>query len=162
MIELVTVIVVLGIMAVVTVGPTLSYLDSMRNRAASGRIVSDIRYMQRMALSSGLRTWVTFAVADNRYQMYMEDRNNLGKANRIAVTDPMYQSTSPIQFGTSPFVNVTIGSASIGGTAELEFDALGKPYNGSGVALSAVATISLSSGVSISIQPVSGYAERAG
>jgi|CXWL01.1.fsa_nt_gi type II secretory pathway pseudopilin PulG len=162
MIELVTVIVVLGIIAVSTVGPTLSYLDSMRNRAASARIVSDIRYMQRLALSSGLRTWVTFNVAGNSYQLYMEDRNNLGKANRIAVTDPMYQSTSAIAFGTSPFVNVTIGSASIGGTAEIEFDGWGAPYNGSGVALSPAGTISLSSGVSVTIQPVSGYAERAG
>ena len=160
--ELVTVIVLLGILALVTVGPTLSYIASMRSRTAAARIVTDIRYMQRLALASGLRTWIVFNVAGNSYQLYMEDRNNLGKASRIAATSPMDQTTTGMTFGSSPFYGVSISSATIGTGAEVEFDNWGTPYDTAGAAISSTATISLSNGVSVSIQPVSGSVGRSG
>ncbi len=162
LIELVTVMVILGIVAVAVGGPTLANIDSMRNRAAASRLLGDIRYAQRIALSSGLRSWVVFNAGADSYQLFMEDSANLGKANRLPVTSPMDQTSTGVQFGSGAFTNVAISSVSINSTSELEFDNFGVPYDGGGIALTATATISLSTGVSVTVQPVSGLVERAG
>ena len=85
LIELVTVMVILGIVAVAVAGPTLSLLDSMRSSAAAARMTADIRYTQRMALGSGLRTWVSFDATNERYSLFVEDPANLGKAGRVEI-----------------------------------------------------------------------------
>jgi len=166
LIELVTVITILGIVAVFVGGPTLSYMDSMRSRAAASRLAGDIRYVQRMALSSGRRTWVVLDTGANNYQLYVQDPASQGtanpKANRQPVLHPLDQSTNAVQFGSGPFANVSISSVNIGGTSELEFRNLGDPYDGNEKVLTFKADITLSSGVTITIYPVGGFVERAG
>jgi prepilin-type N-terminal cleavage/methylation domain-containing protein len=160
--ELVTVIVILGIVGVAVGTPTLAFVSTIRARAASSRLTTDIRFMQRMALSSGLRTWIVLSTASNNYRLYIEDSANLGKAGRLAVTHPYDQSSSPIQFGSGPFSNVSISSVNINSTSEIEFDSLGVPYDGNSAKLTASGSIGLSNGVSIMIYPDSGFVERAG
>ena len=46
LVELVTVISILTIMAVFVGGPTMAYMSEMRSSAAGARLSSDIRYMQ--------------------------------------------------------------------------------------------------------------------
>jgi len=162
LVELVAVIAILGILAVVVGGPTLGYIDSIRARSAGSRLTSDIRYAQRLALGSGLRCWVVLDAGLNQYQLFMENPASPGKAGRQAVVSPFEQSIVPVQFGVGPFANVVITSVSINATSELEFDSFGVPYDANGAALAAAGAISLSSGVAISIQPVSGYVERGG
>lgn len=162
MIELVTVIAILGIVAVFVGGPTLSYVDAIRARTAASRLSGDIRYLQRTALSAGLRTWIVFSTADNNYRLYVEDPANPGKANRLPAMHPLDQSTGAVQFGSGPFINVAITSVSINGTSELEFDTFGVPYDANGIPLPNSGTISLSSGTSVIVRPVGGLVERAG
>jgi prepilin-type N-terminal cleavage/methylation domain-containing protein len=159
LIELVTVTVILGILSLVSAGPVLIYMSTVRGGAAAARISSDIRYMQRMALSSGWRTWVVFSTVSNTYRLYMENPASPGKAGRQGVTHPMEQTTGAIALNSGPFAGITISTASIGGGMEIEFDNLGAPYDVSEVALSSSGSITLSSGNSVTIQPVSGYTE---
>lgn len=160
LIELVTVIVILGIVAAAIAGPTLSSIATIHSQAATARLLSDIRYMQRAALNSGLRTWIVFNVASNRYQLYVEDPANPGKAGRLPAVSPFDQSTAAVQFGTGPFANVSIASVNINSTSELEFDSFGVPYDGNGAGLTAAAAINLSSGAVITVNPVGGFVER--
>jgi prepilin-type N-terminal cleavage/methylation domain-containing protein len=160
LIELVTVMVILGLVAAFTGGPTLAYIDSMRSQAAAGRLASDIRYMQGLAVNSGLRTWVVFSTASNNYRLYVEDRANLGKANRVPTVHPLDQSTNAVQFGSGPFANVAISSVNINGTSELEFDTFGVPYDANGIALTANGVVGLSNGASAIVHSVSGMVER--
>lgn len=160
--ELVTVIVILGVVAAAVGTPTLAFVDTVRSRAATSRITTDVRYMQRMALSSGLRTWIVYSTSSNNYRLYIEDSANPGKAGRLVVTHPFDQSTSPIQFGSGPFRNVSISSVNINSTSEIEFDSLGVPYDGNSAKLTANGTIGLSIGVTVTIYPDSGFVERAG
>ena len=160
MIELVTVIAILGIVALSVGGPVLSSVSEVRSQAAASRLVGDIRYMQRTALSSGMRTWVVFDIPTNRYVLYIEDPANPGKGGRVLMAQPLDQTTAPVQLGTGPFANVNLTSANIHYTGELEFDSFGVPYDGNGQALSTTGTVGLSSGVTISIRPVSGLVER--
>ena len=162
LIEWAAVISILSIMAVAVGGPALSYIDSIRAQAAAARVAGDIRYAQKTALSSGLRTWVLFSTTDNSYRLYVEDAANPGKANRRPAINPLDHSTGVIQFGSGEFVNVSVLSVDIGRTSELEFDTFGVPYNGNGTALTADGVIGLSGGVSVTIHPVGGLVERAG
>ena len=162
LIELVTVITILGIIAVAVGGPTLAYIDSMRAHAAASRLASDVRYVQRTALNSGLRTWVVFSTASNNYQLYIEDRDNPGEANRLAMTHPFDQTSNAVQFGSGAFTNVSITSVDVNLTSELEFDSFGMPYDGDGAALTGDAVVTLSSGVTITVHPVGGFVERTG
>lgn len=159
LIELVTVMVILGIMAVAVAGPTLSLLDSMRSSAAAARMTADIRYTQRMALGSGLRTWVSFDATNERYSLFVEDPLNPGKAGRVAAVNPLDLTTNVVQFGSGAFANVGISSANINSTTELEFDSFGKPYDANGVALAAVGTVVLTGNVAVQVSPVGGMVE---
>ena len=159
LIELITVIVILGIVGVAVGGPTLSYLDAMRSSAAASRLSSDIRYVQRLALGSGLRTWVSVDAANDRYSLFIEDAANPGKTNRVAVVNPLDLTTSAIQFGSGPYANVAISSVDFNSTAELEFDSFGAPYDANGTALSTPGTVVLSGSVAVQVHPVGGFVE---
>jgi Tfp pilus assembly protein FimT len=158
-VELVTVVVILGILSIASAGPVLTYMTSVRGGAAASRLSSDLRYMQRLALSSGLRTWVVFSTSSQTYQLYIENRDNPGKANRVVVSHPVDQSTSAIAFNTGPFAGVTMTSVNINSAAELEFDSFGRPYDSASVALTAAGQVVLSSGGTVVIRPVTGLVE---
>ncbi len=160
MVELVTVIVILGIVGAFVGGPTMAYIDSMRSGAAAARMTADVRYVQRVAVGSGLRTWVTVDDAGDSYSLFLEDLANPGKANRLALAHPLDQSTSAVQFGTGPFAGVSITSVAINGTSELEFDSFGVPYDANGVALTATGAIVLSNGRAVHVHPVGGFVEQ--
>ena len=162
LVEMVTVMVILGVIAAAVGTPTLAYVGSVRSRAASARITTDIRFMQRLALSSGLRTWVVLNTATNDYRLYVEDPANPGKAGRQAVMHPFDQTTAPIQFGSGAYQNVSISAVNVNSTSEIEFDNFGIPYDGAGVALATTGTIGLSIGVTITLYPGTGFVERAG
>ena len=116
--------------------------------------------MQRMALGSGLRTWVVVDAANNRYSLYVEDPANPGKAGRQAVVHPLDQNTNAVQFGTGPFANVSITGVDFNSTAELEYDSFGVPYDAAGAALTAVGRVTLSGGTAVEVNPVGGFVEH--
>ena len=103
LIELVTVISILAVLAAFVGGPTMGYIGEMRASGAGARLASDIRYMQRMASASGRRTWVVFDASNDRYSLHVEDAANPGKAGRLSVAHPLDQSTDPVQFGSGAF-----------------------------------------------------------
>ncbi|HPF39902.1 MAG TPA: type II secretion system protein [Phycisphaerae bacterium] len=160
LIELVTVISILGILAVFVGGPTMDTMSEMRSSAAAARLASDVRYMQRMALASGRRTWVSVNSGANQYALYVEDVDNPGKAGRLAVAHPLDQSTAPVVFGSGPFSGVSITSVSFNGSSEVEFDNFGVPYDSGGTALSSYGEVQLSGGLVVRVQPVSGMVEQ--
>jgi len=160
LVELVAVIAILGVVATFVGGPTLANLRSLRSSAAAARIVSDVRYAQRLALSSGQRTWVVFDVGSNRYTLYIEDADNPGKANRLMVPNPLDRSTAPVQLNEGAFASITIDAVNIAGGSELEFDNFGAPYASTGAALASTATIELAGDMQVVVYPVSGLAEQ--
>jgi Tfp pilus assembly protein FimT len=162
LVELVTVITLLGLIGVAVTGTTMAQFADIRTRSAASRLTGDIRYAQRLSLASGLRTWVTFDVGANNYQLYIEDASNLGKANRVAAAHPFDQSSGPVQFGSGTFSGISIASVNVNATEELEFDSLGVPYDGNSAALATSGVITFSNGVTVTVWPVSGFVERAG
>jgi len=160
LVELVAVIAILGIVATFVGGPTLSNLRGLRSSAAAARIVSDVRYVQRLALSSGQRTWIVFNAGADQYTMHIEDADNPGKSNRIPLPNPLDRSTAPVQLNEGAFASITINAVSIAGGSELEFDNFGAPYASTGAALASTATIELAGDMQVVVYPVSGLAEQ--
>lgn len=160
LIELITVIAILGILAVAGSGAVLSSIDSIRSSAAAARLTSDIRLMQRIAMASGLRTWVVLSTGSNNYRLFMEDPSSPGKAGRQAFTHPSSQDAGVVQFGAGDFSNVAIGSVDVNSTSEIEFDSLGVPHDAAGNPLAATGQVTLSGGAAITVYPVSGMVER--
>ncbi|GJQ26887.1 MAG: hypothetical protein HBSAPP02_19190 [Phycisphaerae bacterium] len=158
-VELVTVVVILGVLSLASAGPVLTYLTTVRGGAVASRLASDVRFMQRLALSSGLRTWIVFNTSAQTYQLYCEDRNNPGKASRVAVSHPVDQTTSAVMLNTGPFAGVTMTSVNINGAAELEFDSFGQPYDSMSAALTTAGQVVLSSGGTVVVHPVTGLVE---
>lgn len=162
LIELVAVMAILGIIAVAVAGPTLGYMSSIRSRTAASRFRTDIRYAQRHAMSSRLRTWIDIDVAGDSYELFVEDPANPGKANRLPLILPLTQSTGAVQLGSGDFPGVGIASANINSTTELEFDSFGVPYDGNTTALTADGQVTLTDGVTLTIHEVSGLVEQSG
>lgn len=153
---------VLAVVALAAAAPTLSYISSVRTRSAAARLGQDIRYAQRTALSSGLRTWVVFDLGAGNYRLYIENAANPGKANRLPLALPADQSGQPVQFGSGSFAGVTLTGVSVAGGNEIEFDTFGVPYDAGGGKLVGPATVTLSGDLILTVHPVTGHVEQAG
>src|SRR5438045_6314056 len=93
LVELIAVATIMALIGVLAAGPTLANLASIRTRGSANRISAHIRYAQRWALSTRLRTWVTFDQTNNRYDLYVENETSLGKANRVSLARPLEAAT---------------------------------------------------------------------
>jgi len=150
LIELVMVIVVLGIVVVVMLlsgtakGP-------VRLEAACQRLATDLRHMQQMAMAEQVRFGISFDTADESYFGYRV--NTSTKA-----TDPHTQGDLETDFDAMrEFNEIVITSTDF--SDSVEFDSIGAPYDGSGVALSSEGIVTLSDGTNsktVRIKPATG------
>ena len=70
-------------------GPSLANLEATRQDLHAARVQRVLRFAQLTAMSSDLDTWVAFDTSTDTVTAYVEDANNLGKANRLALSDPL-------------------------------------------------------------------------
>ena len=152
--QVVVAIVVMGVLFVAAM-PTYR-IDSKRVDSAARRLQSDMRYAQQLAMSTRRHTWVTLDVNNETYRLYIEDPAQLGKANRIAVTDPVDRSDFVVVLDTGEYSGVGIVSADFDSNSEVEFDSVGMPMDGDGTALSGVGTVTLTGGRQVLVEPNSG------
>ncbi len=160
LIELVSVIAILAVVALVVGVPAMAGLNELRGSAAAARLAMDVRYLQRTAMASGLKTWLVVEAANDRYRLFIEDRDNMGKAGRVPLPHPLDLSTAAVQFNVSPYHGVAITSVSFNSTSELEFDNFGAPHDAGGSALSSIGMIVLSNGLAVRVYPVGGHVEH--
>ena len=131
-------------------------IDATRLDAAVRRVQSDIRYAQQLSMSTRRHTWVAFDTATDVYRMWIEDPAQLGKANRIAVTDPVDRAAFEVTLGVGEYSGVGLVSANFDSSTELEFDSIGTPMDGNSVALSSAGSVTLSGGRQVVVEPNSG------
>lgn len=151
--EIIVVLTLVGILAAVIM-PSGAALPEMRLRAATDRLVSDLRYAQTLARQEGGRVGCQFD--DAHFAGYTIVRT----AALTPVTDPLKPGTPlTIDYRSVPnFKGVTIGWSTA--DAGVLFDVLGAPRSLSYVAWEAPETIALSLGTmtaTITIQPLTGH-----
>ena len=152
LIELVVVVTILGVMAAVA-GPSLSNLTNSRQGLGATRVRTVLIFAQQTAMASNLDTWVSFDTASEQVSAYVEDPDNLGKANRMAMTDPLSRSALVLLLGgTGP----GLSSADFNSTIEVQFDQAGIPYDADGTALSSDGTIGIDGGLTVRVTKTTG------
>ncbi len=122
--ELVMVILVVAILAVVTT-VRMPDLTNTRIRLAAKKIQSDIRYAQRLAMNTQLRTAMRFDIATDTYFIQIESNALWPPAK-----DPLSQKDFVVRLNTAEYQGVDIALACFNGCANntLIFDSKGIPY----------------------------------
>ncbi len=157
MVELIAVLVIVGIMAAVG-APAISYAQGSRQRVACRQVARDLNYARERAVATGTRTWVVFNASTDIYTMLVEVPANPGRANAVALTDPATGKAFSQALNTGDFAGVDLVSVSSGTGSEVGFDWLGKPYDSTSTLLTSAATITLSAGQSVTVEPGTGLA----
>ena len=123
----------------------------VRLEAACQRLALDLRYMQQMAMAEQVRFGISFDTSDESYFGYRVNTSTKAR-------DPQTQGDLEVDFdATSEFKEIVITSTDFDDA--VEFDSIGGPYDGNGVALSSEGIVTLSDGTNsktVRIQPVTG------
>ena len=144
-IELVVTLTIVAILAATAI-PKLADLGTRRLAPASWRLATHIRFARNLAMTACRRTWVEFNVSANSYSVYIEDPDTPGRAARISATHPETGGDFNVSLNSGDFDGIEVDTAGFGGRAEVEFDWLGRPYNGMGALLASDGTVVLGSG----------------
>ncbi len=140
-IEIIMVIVILSILAVVIVTRSGSYYPAKLNGAGE-KLLSDIRYAKRLAMTNHRIYGILFDVPGNSYTVYDYGDPPPAPAEEpfpLPVEDP-YRPGNPltVDYDEDRYYNgIGITSAVFGETNELKFNPFGVPYDGDNAELAA-------------------------
>ncbi len=124
LIELVTVMIIIGILASMAVPRFANYTSRHRVEAAARRIVADLSLARRQARMTSASRTVEFDVTADDYRL-------------VGTPDPDRPSAEyRVSLGVEPY-RATIVSADFGGDATLVFDGYGAPDSGGTVVVQA-------------------------
>jgi prepilin-type N-terminal cleavage/methylation domain-containing protein len=134
LIEMVMVLVIVGVLAALAV-PKMEGFYAMKLSGAVKKVVSDIRYVQRLALTEHTNCRVVFNALSETYAAEKEYPNASNKWVRI--TDPFTNAGLLINYKTDPqYSGIDIISSNFGGTSTLLFNWQGIPQSSGSVSLS--------------------------
>jgi len=140
LIELVMVIVIVGILTGLAI-PRFQSFYAIKLTGATQKVVSDLRYVQQIAISRHTNTRLVFNAGSEIYNA--QEESPQGSGNWINITDPFTRSNLQVNFNTDlQYRGIDIASTNFGGT--LRFDWEGVPRNASGAPLTTEGSISLS------------------
>ena len=139
--EFVMVIVIMGILITLAI-PRFKVYYEMKLHTASGILVSDIRYVQSVAISRHTDTKIDFDSTKNRYQAYYY---NDDAGSWQAIKDPLTRRDLIRDFNVdSQYRGIDISNVDINNTSTLRFNWWGTPQDGNGNDITADASVSLS------------------
>ncbi len=160
LVEILTVLVILGILSAILV-PQLGGQSDFDAAAAARAVMSDLLYAQNRAIGTQQMQYVSFNVSQQRYGLYSL------MSPQTVLTHPVNHNNYVRTFGASGLNNIdasSLTSASFAGQATIAFDEMGAPYSyntatNSVTLLSSAGTVVVSSGsysLTISIEPDTG------
>lgn len=150
LIELVMLITILAVLAVVSVPRFGEYYGSIKQDNATMKIVSDIRYSQSRATTTQQRSRVSFTGATTyevRFCASYTQATCICTSGWALATDPSTGGNFQVNLNND-FSGVTVSST----VSNLEFDSLGRPYDGGG-------SCNNSAGATVTVQ-YSGLADK--
>ncbi|MDO9464611.1 MAG: type II secretion system protein [bacterium] len=145
-IELIMVILIVSILAVVLI-PKIGGIHSFKLDGAGQKLVSDIKYAQKLAMSKHQIHGILFEPAQEKYTVYQDGADT-------PVEDPHRPGSSLIvDYDDEHFEGVDLYSANFTGGNEVRFDCFGTPSDASDTPLTVTGEVVLKcSGEQISIQ----------
>lgn len=158
LIELVTVVVILGTLSAVTIA-ALSPTISARQQATARTMAALLNRQRAQAMLTGVGTWASFNTSTNTYSFFVDSTSIAGRANALAQTDPDRGGSWAISLNSGESAGVAISSVSIGGGGtDLGYDWRGRPVNSGGTLLTSNAVITLSGPTTVTIHAGTGLA----
>jgi prepilin-type N-terminal cleavage/methylation domain-containing protein len=157
LVELITVLVITGILAAIAVPAVSGTFTSARASSAANLVVRDLTYARERALNTGLRTWASFSTASNSYSLLGEPAGSAGRANALSLDDPATGTAYTQRIGSLfPSVSLTIAAFDAG--SEVGFDWLGRPLNSTTSFLTSNGQLTLSLSTTVTVRTGSGLA----
>jgi prepilin-type N-terminal cleavage/methylation domain-containing protein len=157
LVEILTVIIILGIAAAIII-PQLGSRDDLRCAAGARLLMADLIYAQNRSIALQRMHFVKFDIAAQRYALL----NSITPTETV-IQHPVSKDVYVVQFGqgSSGLRDVKLESATFNGFAVLAFDELGVPhyYDGSDVLPMTSGSVTLSSGtfsLTVTIEPFTG------
>ncbi|MCF7800889.1 MAG: hypothetical protein K9N34_02600 [Candidatus Marinimicrobia bacterium] len=121
--EILTVMVILGVMAVYILPAMYSTYSSVSTSSAVNQVVRDLKYAHEYALAKRDTVWVEFDVPGNGYAIYGGDT-----VPEKALLESLHDNGDFIvQLGTGVFSKLQLTSASFDGSPNLVIDKFGLP-----------------------------------
>jgi MSHA pilin protein MshC len=140
LVELISVMVIIGILAAVAM-PRFFDRATYDSREFNDQVISTLRYAQKAAIAQ--RHFVCVAIAANTISLTY-DTNSIGPAHTVAAcTQPLSSPTRQGAYSIAAPNGVTVGNAAF------NFDALGRP--------SAPQSITVSGNTAITVEAETGY-----
>ncbi|MCP3905443.1 MAG: prepilin-type N-terminal cleavage/methylation domain-containing protein [Planctomycetes bacterium] len=156
LIEAVSVMVILAILAAAAV-PAISNFTDSRASAAGHMLLHDVTFARQHAVATGTITWVKFDAAAETWTLQAET-GAAGKANAVTMTDVATNANYVKTLMTGDFPDVQVVSAVFDGGADIGFDWLGAPLTGDATTLAADGTVTLTSSVTLTVEKGTGHA----
>lgn len=151
-VELIVTIVLIGIVSAVAL-PRFSGGSGVEGGAFTDEARAALRYAQRTAVAS--RRLVCASLTTSTLQLRIASASGATTCN-TPLLDPTGQAAYQLDASSPDYRNLTgFVSGQFPGT--LNFDALGRPVNAAGTALTAVTTIAVTGGSVISVEPETGH-----
>ena len=169
LVEMVLTIVMLSILASVAYPKISGLLSTTRGGAAAQKLLTDIRYTQRIAMAREKLYGIEFDVNLERYRVF-DVSTGTNEADPFTgnpgVAGQSWSSGFVVNYPSHPELSgVTLTSTNfdVPGTGnQLRFDSLGRPRNAASALFVSAGSVALSSGGysrTITVQPDTGYAE---
>lgn len=164
LVEVLTVVVILGIVAAIVV-PQISSADDVKTGSAARVVMADLMYAQSRAIATQSYQYVTFDASAQTYAL----SSGMPVSASNTLDHPVEHRPYVTAFGTGSartLGTVSFNSVSFDGKSTLAFDALGTPYAYDAAAAVGARLTPLNSGslklssgdqsLTISIEPYSG------
>ena len=160
LVEILTVLMILGIVAALLV-PQAGGQSDFDAAAAARAVMSDLLYAQNRAISTQQMTYVSFNLSQQQYGLYSS------MSPQVVLTHPVNQNNYVRTFSSSGLNNIasaSLTSANFGGQTTIAFDEMGATYSYNSVSntttsMTSAGTIVVSSGnysLTISVDPDTG------
>lgn len=146
LLELITILVVVALLLSIST----RMISNFQSPIVSKKLVSDIRYAQQLAMTSGQRCGVAFDISGNSYTLFSGTPSS-------PATNPITQTSYVVQYGSGSYSDVNLLSANFNSTATLYFDTQGRPLDSGGTALSSNGTVLLNGSVTITVNQETGF-----
>lgn len=159
--EIVMVLLIVGILSFVATTQFNVYYN-VKLEGAAKKLISDIRYIQTVAVSMHTDTSIVFNTSTDTYQAYYYDS---GTSSWLTVKDPFSNYDLAVNFVTDPqYTGIDINIANFAGFSTLQFNWRGFPQDSSGTDLTVTGLVVLrykGNTVTINISPKTGKATAA-
>ncbi len=143
-VEMITVMAIIGILSAIMIPKYVETVQSMRLMNAGDKITDDIRLIYNQSIVEHDTTWFVADVANNNYGIYKGPT----PGTRTLILDPSTNQQSVINISEA-FPGVTMTNVNFGGNTEFMYDWWGTPSSGG--------VIELNNSLTITVVPETGY-----